>query len=685
MLIKELHVGSLSGIHHELYSPDTDSLFLKELPDNNKALLSLNSLFWGLHLKKENITALINILKKTNNSLDIYPPAYRAISSNPRLFLEQVEEAVLNLCDQSIGEKIFYKYIETLAILCQLYSDFKYKPHLLTIYEGFTVFELSSINLYENCLNPSFNPYLDFILKYCLPIIKKTNPELVWLNGRISVSSMAIARLVREINPKAHIAVVGHSSEYYSLNKLDKYLLHNYPLFSVIDSIILDDEEDSRKNLIDALSNKKSLESVPNLMYVDRKKNEKIIKKTNYTCNCSPLFLDKHATFRRKTTIKKFNIDPSSIVDIKLFPENACYWNKCSFCGINKKYHGNLMKNKNWDINSAIKTLDEIYAKGTKYIWLTDEAIPSNILYSISQKLIEKKINIIWQARSRFEIDFLDEKICKSLAKSGLKEIRFGLESASPRILKLMNKFPESINLGEIKKIIKLLDEYDISVHCPVIIGYPTESADDREYTYNFLNELMHECKNFSYNINIFSLDINSPLFVNWDQHSISSISLPCLPEHFLGNLVDWNCVSHPFNRQQLEIERNNLMRKHLYPWMPLSSLTPPHIFYRLTETIRNTLTFKSTPKTTKKINISSKNKLKISNKTTLSSPREFTNDLYQLYNWENHSIAHLSPDIAKFLEKNFHKNKKSLDDLKQPYKQMMESLYEQQFIKLTD
>lgn len=594
MALTQMHVGSLGGFHHELYHPDTDSLFMKELPDTPTGLLQANALFWGILLRPEAVRELARTLQESEGVAG-GKVAYWAIAADPEIFVNQVILAVERICDQSIGIREFHRCVETLQILCRLYSDLVYTPHKLTLQDGFRSFDQSSLVLYNTCLNPAANPYLSFIRRHCLPVINAFDPDLVWLNGKITIATMAMARLIRAHHPKSHIAVVGHSSEYYSLNKISKYLLRNEALFSVIDSIVLDDSNQSRQALLAALDVGGKLADVPNLLYAKRLPDGLRIEQTPFVSFPVTKPLSERVNFRPHSKRVSYRFSPASLVDVKLFPGRSCYWNKCMFCGINQKYLGGTGKNddKAWDVGPALECFKTLGSRGIQFIWAIDEAIPPQTLRALAEGLIAQGNTIQWQARSRFDPELLSQPdTCELLARAGLREIRYGLESGCPRVLERMRKFSPGIFPNVVIETIERFALDGVRVHCPVIIGYPTETADERRMTYIFLEHLCQHFKNFSFNINIFGFDIKSPLFSSWLDEDVTSITFPCAARHYLGNLLEWDCASEPFNRDVLERERREVMRRLLYPWMPESCETSPHLLYRLAETMRDTLTF---------------------------------------------------------------------------------------------
>lgn len=66
-------------------------------------------------------------------------------------------------------------------------------------------------------------------------------------------------RLIKKEFPNVHISISRHSSEYYSLNKLESYLTQNDYLFKMVDSIILEYYDETEGKLLSALENNEEL------------------------------------------------------------------------------------------------------------------------------------------------------------------------------------------------------------------------------------------------------------------------------------------------------------------------------------------------------------------------------------------------------------------------------------------
>lgn len=585
----EMNLYPITGLYQELYNPDL--LSMSEplgSEDNIDVFKNINSYFWSKILSNETVDYLIEILSQQKDLVLKNKPKYIAVLNNPIFFKKMVLESASMLASHSLSKKEFFSYLETLQIFCSLYSDFISNPFNLTIQEGFEVNEVSSRELIENALNPSKNPYYDFLEKNCKNIILKANPSLIWIRGKIRISTITLALFAKKLNPSVHICVVGHSSEYYSLNKIVDYLKMNKLIFSVIDSIILDDDKKTMKKLYNCIYNKQKLRNVDNLLFFDKEKNEIIQTKANI----SKHEISDWTSTRRKSPTPQNIVQASQLTNIKLWPNSRCFWNKCTFCGINKKYNELHYGDEFSNVDEIIVYIKSLYEQGCKYFWFIDEAIPPNKILDFSKKLLDNNIYILWQIRSRIDYKYNDVDF-SLLYKAGLREIRLGLESANTRIQKLMNKFSCEIDNAYIENLVKKFNDNGISVHFPMIIGFPSESDKERHETYDFLNYLNEKYPLLTFNINILGLDVASELFKEYQKFNISEIHFPCDPQYFLGNIVNWNSYDVPFDYNFLDLERNNVMRKILYPWMPANSLLPVFVFYRLSETSRNTLIWK--------------------------------------------------------------------------------------------
>ena len=655
-MIKELNVGSLGGLYYELYdlSPARRNISsVMQFPKNAPAFLDLNGFFWSRLLQPDNIANLLGELRNSMSIFEKAPESFHAAIQAPDMFINRVASAEKGLFEQNQSEQSFFGHVETLATLCKIFSFLHGNGYQLTIHEGYILDSYSSKQLIRDCLLEPRNPYLAFLREHAWPAISSFHPECVWLNGRLTLANMAVACFIRSNYPNTKIFWAGEASEYYASNKITDYLKCNTPLFEIIDGIVLFDYKNTRKAIASCLDRGGDLYTVNNLLFAVRHSEHDIqIIQTPYR----KYSLDNEPVVEyRSGTNCGWGISPTELVNIHLFPNKTCFWRRCSFCGINGKYPASICptaKEELWPIESTLSCLMNLENEGVRYFWSIDEAVPVETLCAIADGLSRRKSVLQWQARSRISNKFLLPGVAERLASGGLRELRLGLESASLRVLQRMNKFNKDFSLNLVEKIVATFQKVGIGIHFPMIIGFPMETALDRRKTYSFLEYLRKRYDNFSFNINIFALDISSSVFLNWDDYDISSVTFPCSTRFFLGNLVMWNCAEIPFKEEQLKKERDSIMREQLYPWLPENALVSPHIFYRLLETTRNTLFMRmntAKPNFKEELLLTSTYQLYPSN-IVLSEQAEKQDNSLKYYSFKQHACMELSGDYVQFL-----------------------------------
>ncbi len=529
------------------------------LEDNN--YIDANNLFWQEIFSEDSISKTLEYAQMRYRYSSNTPIKIQITLANIEHFKANLNQALHFRLKKNTTQKKFWSCLETLEMFCKLYTFCYSLPFELSITEGFVHNTNSSEILNEYCLNRNLNPYLEFVEKRLLPIICECNPEIIWITGKLNIISFTIAQFMKMKNPNIFIALCDYKTDYYSLYKIRKLLSSNDIIFHFFDFVLLHDLKYIREMIIKSIKNQLSFKEIPGLLYKNKKEKIEI---NDIPLGCE--YID--------------NNDYSNL-ELKLFPQNCCYWNKCTFCGINQKY--SEFEN-NWNISKAIDLLKKYASYGIENIWLVDEAIPPSILKKILLEFKKNNLKFVWHLRTRIEPGLLDIELIDLLEQCGIKSLILGFESASKRILKLMNKTEHTDYLEIAEKIVKEYTNREIHIHFPVLIGFPTETDEDREYSFKFVDYLHQTYPLFSYNINILELDISSKLYKNWEKYNIWRIEFPCLPKYFLGNSVTWNC-----DIEMLDKIRTKQMHKQ-FPWFPKQSYININTFYSIWEHKRGIL-----------------------------------------------------------------------------------------------
>tara|TARA_B100000315_G_scaffold33741_1_gene28450 strand:+ start:9504 stop:10922 length:1419 start_codon:yes stop_codon:yes gene_type:complete len=153
--------------------------------------------------------------------------------------------------------------------------------------------------------------------------------------------------------------------------------------------------------------------------------------------------------------------------------------------------------------------------------------------------------------------DFLDEELIYKMKKAGVYRVALGIESASERIMKMIDK---KSDINEIKVVTKKLSSSKISTGGFFMLGFPTETREEISNTINFACSL-------DLTTAIFSLVIPNPGTKLWKSIKNNDRNFdPDDFENFNAESVNLNqsCVS---SKELLKLQRTAYRKFYLTPW----------------------------------------------------------------------------------------------------------------------
>jgi len=163
---------------------------------------------------------------------------------------------------------------------------------------------------------------------------------------------------------------------------------------------------------------------------------------------------------------------------------------QCTFC-INVVTNNNIYRKK-----SADKVIDEVEHIVKKHRLTHLKIIDDNFFVDIERVrkicsgIIEKGLDITWDGECRcdyFNDRMLNDDTLKLLKRSGLVQLTLGIESGSPRTLKLMKK---GITPAQAEEAVKRCDCHGIIARSSFMLEVPGERLDDIKETARLINRL---------------------------------------------------------------------------------------------------------------------------------------------------------------------------------------------------
>lgn len=113
-------------------------------------------------------------------------------------------------------------------------------------------------------------------------------------------------------------------------------------------------------------------------------------------------------------------------------------------------------------------------------------------MQELGEKLLKAKVKIMWSCSSR--VDLFKEKdapLLRLLHKAGLVRIAFGIESASPTVLKNMGK--TGVSPEKSRSTLRMVREAGVRGTANMILGFPGETPETIQETVDFCKEnLLH-------------------------------------------------------------------------------------------------------------------------------------------------------------------------------------------------
>ncbi|MDD5388194.1 MAG: radical SAM protein [Gallionellaceae bacterium] len=207
----------------------------------------------------------------------------------------------------------------------------------------------------------------------------------------------------------------------------------------------------------------------------------------------------------------------------KLTVAHGCYWKKCTFCDVSLDYISR------YDGVAATILVDRIEAiieeTGQSGFHFVDEAAPPKALKALAEELQRRNRAISWWGNIRFEKSFTPV-LCRQLADSGCIAVSGGLEVASDRLLKLMQK---GVSVEQVARVTRAFMDAGILVHAYLMYGFPTQTVQDTVDALEYVRQLFAAGCIQSGFFHRFACTVHSPVGQHPEQFGVTLQPLPAV------------------------------------------------------------------------------------------------------------------------------------------------------------
>jgi hypothetical protein len=199
----------------------------------------------------------------------------------------------------------------------------------------------------------------------------------------------------------------------------------------------------------------------------------------------------------------------------KLTMAHGCYWGKCTFCDVSLDY---IKLYEPIAARLLVDRMEELIAQtGEKGFHFVDEAAPPALMRELALEIIRRKLIVTWWTNIRFEKSFSGD-LCVLLKTSGCIAVSGGLEVASDRLLKLIQK---GVTVQQVAKVTEHFTNAGIMVHAYLMFGYPTQTIQETIDSLEMVRQLFELQIIQSGFWHRFALTAHSPIGLNPAEYGI--------------------------------------------------------------------------------------------------------------------------------------------------------------------
>lgn len=157
----------------------------------------------------------------------------------------------------------------------------------------------------------------------------------------------------------------------------------------------------------------------------------------------------------------------------KMMMAHGCYWHRCAFCDTSLDY---IARYEAPDAATVVDRMERIMAQtGISGFHFVDEALPPKLLREVCEEILRRHLVVSFWGNIRFEKAYTAE-MCDLMSDAGCVAVSGGLEVASDRLLRLMDK---GVTIGQTMAVCRHFRDSGIMVHTYLMYGFPTETLEE--------------------------------------------------------------------------------------------------------------------------------------------------------------------------------------------------------------
>jgi len=322
----------------------------------------------------------------------------------------------------------------------------------------------------------------DFTFREIEKVIVEERPDILGIPcfTETRVAALRLAKLVKKINKKTIVVLGGAHATFFP-----EQILSNCP---EVDFLVLGEGEFVFLELVKLLSSNKP---VVNLHGIAFRENDriKILPAQKMIDNLDSLPFPSHHFL----DFDRYPPAGLDIVDWKnsgrkhasIITSRGCPY-RCSFCSTTAfwGFHYRWRSPKN-----VVDEIEMLYKDfGISYISFADDTFTAKMdrAIEICKEIMKRNIKIEWSAATR--VNFVNKNVLEWMKKSGCRNIFFGVESGSQKILKNIRKHA---TMEQVSNAFNLCKEIGMQAGMGLMIGNPGEDKNTINETIKVVKKIV--------------------------------------------------------------------------------------------------------------------------------------------------------------------------------------------------
>lgn len=336
---------------------------------------------------------------------------------------------------------------------------------------------LTSQAALEASASPTQSPFDAYLRDDLLPRLRAERPSVVGLSvcfpGQLHPAYLFALRIKREL-PDVHLTLGGPGiTQVLARLKGPRLADALFPF----DSAVLFEGEHTLLALLQALENGTPLGEIPNV----------VTRREDGTAGYKP-----RGTTENLSELPSPDFDGMPLeayfaprIVLPYDPTRGCYWGRCTFChyGLSEKGTAKYREREVATVVNHLRSLREKYNQSLFY--LSHDSVAPKTMVAIAASIAEQNLPLRWATDLKPE-KYLTPERAQTLRNGGALACALGVESASNRVLKLIDKGATAETLSG---VIEALSGAGIAVEAMCFTDFPTESYTEAQHTLQFLRE----------------------------------------------------------------------------------------------------------------------------------------------------------------------------------------------------